>query len=91
MQARLNAECGGIDGAYQVGGGLDAPRRWGDGIDPVAGMVLDYGVVGFVVKAMVALVAGDKEVDCVAWRLNLIDGHFLYIDGMGCECGSHKE
>ena len=67
-----------------------ASRR-GDGIDPVAGMVLDNGVVVCIVEAVVALVAGDEEVQCVARGLDLVDGHLFHVDGVGSECCCHKD
>ena len=54
-------------------------------------MVLDDGVVGSVVETVVAFVARDEEVECVARRLDLVDGHLLYIYCVGREGGCHEK
>ena len=48
-------------------------------------MVLDNSVVVSIMKAMVTFVACYKEVKGVARRLDLVDGHFLYVDCPGVE------
>ena len=91
LQAGLYAECCRVDGAYTIGRGLYAARWRGNGVDPVACMVLHDGLVGIVVEAMVAFVTSDEKVERVARGLDLVDWHSLYIYRVGSKRCCHEE
>jgi hypothetical protein len=79
--AGYEAHLGRIDRVDQVVGRDDLAVFAGRGIYPIASPVLHYGVVFGIVVTMIEFVAGDKEVDCVAIGLNLIDWHLFNIHG----------
>ena len=61
-QSRLHSESGRIDRTDTVGRRLQTSVRSRNGVNPVAGMVLDNSVVVSIMKAMVTFVACYKEV-----------------------------
>ena len=81
-KSRSDAQCGGVDGACAVRGGLQPLLVVSLGIDPPARRGLHYGVVVAVVETVIAFVARGKRVHRVAIGLELDDGHVLDIHSL---------